>query len=161
MLARDNSPTKPAAAAGVIQEKKSWIIGEACSRTPIPAVTLQKSTVHNSQNCGVRIELLADTSAVVCRSLVSSSVGGVQPPGCQPSAGRRTTNAPIIIETRYTAPSVRNEGTIAFTGSLAKVESNVLESGEAISAPPPKPMMARPVARPGRSGNHLINVETG
>ena len=34
-------------------------------------------------------------------------------------------------------------------------------SGDAISAPPPNPMMARPVASPGRSGNHLISVETG
>lgn len=30
-----------------------------------------------------------------------------------------------------------------------------------MSAPPPKPMMAIPVAMPGRSGNHLISVETG
>ena len=30
-----------------------------------------------------------------------------------------------------------------------------------MSAPPPKPMIARPVAMPGRSGNHLISVETG
>ena len=35
------------------------------------------------------------------------------------------------------------------------------DSGEAIMAPPPKPMMAMPVAMPGRSGNHLIRVETG
>ena len=35
------------------------------------------------------------------------------------------------------------------------------ESGEAIKAPPPKPMIAMPVAMPGRSGNHLIRVETG
>src|SRR4051812_49435793 len=35
------------------------------------------------------------------------------------------------------------------------------EAGLAISAPPPNPMMARPVARPGRSGNHLIRVDTG
>ncbi len=35
------------------------------------------------------------------------------------------------------------------------------EAGEATIAPPPKPMMAMPVARPGRSGNHLISVETG
>ena len=34
-------------------------------------------------------------------------------------------------------------------------------SGEAMSAPPPKPMIAMPVERPGRSGNHLINVDTG
>ena len=35
------------------------------------------------------------------------------------------------------------------------------ESGEAMKAPPPKPMMAMPVAMPGRSGNHLISVDTG
>ena len=47
------------------------------------------------------------------------------------------------------------------SGSAAKAESSVVESGLAISAPPPKPMIAMPVARPGRSGNHLISVETG
>ena len=35
------------------------------------------------------------------------------------------------------------------------------ESGEAMKAPPPNPMMAMPVAMPGRSGNHLISVDTG
>ena len=35
------------------------------------------------------------------------------------------------------------------------------ESGDAIRAPPPKPMMAMPVAMPGRSGNHFISVDTG
>ena len=34
-------------------------------------------------------------------------------------------------------------------------------SGEPIMAPPPKPMMAMPVAMPRRSGNHLTRVETG
>ena len=34
-------------------------------------------------------------------------------------------------------------------------------SGAPIMAPPPKPMMAMPVAMPRRSGNHLISVETG
>ncbi|MBS1226576.1 MAG: hypothetical protein H6R32_510 [Candidatus Aminicenantes bacterium] len=28
-------------------------------------------------------------------------------------------------------------------------------------APPPKPMMAMPVAMPRLSGNHLISVDTG
>ena len=37
----------------------------------------------------------------------------------------------------------------------------LLVSGDAISAPPPKPMIAMPVDSPGRSGNHLISVETG
>ncbi len=39
--------------------------------------------------------------------------------------------------------------------------SRAVETGLAIRAPPPKPMMAMPVASPGRSGNHLIRVETG
>jgi hypothetical protein len=34
-------------------------------------------------------------------------------------------------------------------------------SGAPIMAPPPKPMMAMPVAMPRRSGNHLMRVETG
>ena len=34
-------------------------------------------------------------------------------------------------------------------------------SGAPIIAPPPKPMMAMPVAMPRRSGNHLISVDTG
>lgn len=42
-----------------------------------------------------------------------------------------------------------------------KTPSSWVVSGEAIRAPPPNPMMAIPVARPGRSGNHLINMETG
>ncbi len=35
------------------------------------------------------------------------------------------------------------------------------DSGDAISAPPPKPMIAIPVDIPRRSGNHAINVDTG
>jgi hypothetical protein len=42
---------------GLTVRKKSWIIGAACSRMPMPAVTLQNSTVHSSQNCGVLIAL--------------------------------------------------------------------------------------------------------
>ena len=34
-------------------------------------------------------------------------------------------------------------------------------SGEPIMAPPPKPMIAMPVAMPRRSGNHFTRVETG
>jgi hypothetical protein len=59
------------------------------------------------------------------------------------------------------APSVRKAGAIASAGLPANVSSSLFDSGAAMSAPPPKPMIARPVARPGRSGNHLISVETG
>ena len=38
---------------------------------------------------------------------------------------------------------------------------SLTDSGDAIIAPPPKPMMAIPVAMPGRSGNHVISVFTG
>ncbi|MGY3421569.1 hypothetical protein ACVWZW_002044 [Bradyrhizobium sp. F1.13.4] len=45
--------------------------------------------------------------------------------------------------------------------ALANLLISQTEKGEAISAPPPKPMIAMPVAMPGRSGNHFISVETG
>jgi hypothetical protein len=45
--------------------------------------------------------------------------------------------------------------------SEPKTSSIAVDHGDAISAPPPKPMIARPVAMPGLSGNHLIRVETG
>ena len=45
--------------------------------------------------------------------------------------------------------------------SEPKTPASAADQGEAMSAPPPKPMMAMPVAMPGRSGNHLIRVETG
>ena len=46
MFARLSMPTNPAASAAETEEsfplrKKSWIIGAACSRMPMPAVTLQ------------------------------------------------------------------------------------------------------------------------
>ena len=62
-------PTKPAASAAetddspLLPRKKSWIIGAACSRMPMPAVTLQNSTIHRNANCGVRIAPRARTSA--------------------------------------------------------------------------------------------------
>jgi hypothetical protein len=45
--------------------------------------------------------------------------------------------------------------------AVAKCFINSTDRGAAMRAPPPKPMMAMPVAMPGRSGNHLISVETG
>src|SRR3712207_6227902 len=91
MLNSDNTPTKPAAVAGRTVEvspvrKKSWIIGEACSRMPMPAVTLQKRTVHSSQNCGVLIALAAETLSVVTRAFFFTEDGS-KPTGFQSSAG--------------------------------------------------------------------------
>ena len=45
--------------------------------------------------------------------------------------------------------------------SAPKFSSIPLDQGEAMRAPPPNPMMAMPVAMPGRSGNHLMRVDTG
>ena len=70
MLNSDSSPTNPPAAATEpprcpLSRKKSWIIGLACSRMPMPAVTLQNSTTHSSQNDRVCTAFAADTLAVV------------------------------------------------------------------------------------------------
>ena len=62
--------------------------------------------------------------------------------------------------TRAPEPSATDVATPGRSRSR-RADSSCRDSGLAISAPPPKPMMARPVARPGRSGNHLISVETG
>ena len=45
--------------------------------------------------------------------------------------------------------------------AVRKCAISLIASGEPIIAPPPKPMIAMPVARPGRSGNQRISVETG
>ena len=105
MLQIDSSPTKPAAAAGSTLEspplprKKSWIIGAACSRMPMPAVTLQNSTTHSSQNCGVLTALAADTLAVVTIDFALTFEGS-KPSGTQSSAGTLTSHAPNSITTR-------------------------------------------------------------
>src|SRR3954447_6413944 len=98
LLHTDSSPPHPPAGAAVTLPKKSWIIGAACSRMPMPAVTLQNSTVHRSQNCGVLIAFVAVTLAVVIIERAARSVGS-QPSGRQPSGGTRTANAPSSIAT--------------------------------------------------------------
>src|SRR5919202_6336394 len=99
MLHSDSRPTKPAAAAALTLGKKSWIIGAACSRMPMPAVTLQNSTVQSSQNCGVLIALVAVTlpAEIIDRAPCSR---GVQPSGRQSSAGTFTAIEPSIIATK-------------------------------------------------------------
>ena len=102
MLAIESSPTKPPAAAALTLEsapwrKKSWIIGAACSRIPMPAVTLQNSTVHSNQNCGVRIALRAETLSRVTIDF-SATCEGSKPSGFQSAAGTRTVKAPNIMK---------------------------------------------------------------
>ena len=105
MLNSDSTPTNPPAAATATVEvpfsrKKSWIIGLACSRMPMPAVTLQNSTIHSSQNCGVRIAFAADTLAVVTSGF-AATLDGVEP-GRPPvrRAGTRTLATPNIMTTK-------------------------------------------------------------
>src|SRR6185437_884635 len=104
MLNSESTPTKPLAAATATVEvplvrKKSWIIGLACSRMPIPAVTLQNSTTHRSQNDRVLIGLFALTLSVVTSGL-AATVAGSKPAGRQPGAGTRTLATPNIMMTK-------------------------------------------------------------
>jgi hypothetical protein len=59
------------------------------------------------------------------------------------------------------APMATNVSSTPFEAADLKCSISSSESGAAISAPPPKPMIAMPVAMPGRSGNHLMSVDTG
>ena len=63
---------------------------------PIPAVTLQNSTIQSSQNDRVRIAFAADTLDVVTRGL-AVTIEGSQPAGCQSGAGTRMLATPNIM----------------------------------------------------------------
>ncbi len=78
----------------------------------MPAVTLQNSTTHRSQNCGVLMALAALTLAVVT-SFFSRTVLGSQPSGFQSSAGTRTLKAPNIMKQTWTTAKVRNSSITA------------------------------------------------
>ena len=67
--------------------KISCNIGEAMPITPMPADTFSVSTHQISQNCGVLCALLRWT--LCCEIIALSSLGGVQPSGCQPAGGTR------------------------------------------------------------------------
>lgn len=132
--------------------KKSVIIGAAFSRMPMPAVTFMQSTTHRHQNWGVRTALRAETCGP-SKALGALSTGFSL-------RGTRTSRTPRSMKTAYDSPCTRNARAIPEL-SEPKDSSICADQGEAMSAPPPKPMMAMPVAMPGRSGNHLIRVETG
>ena len=59
----------------------------------MPAVTLQNSTIHTSQNCRVLTALVAETLFVVT-SLAAVTLAGSNPAGFHPSAGTLMVNAP-------------------------------------------------------------------
>jgi hypothetical protein len=62
----------------------------------MPAVTLQNSATHISQNCGVRTALAAETLAVVTIGLLLT-LQESKPAGAQPGGGTRTFATPSII----------------------------------------------------------------
>jgi hypothetical protein len=61
----------------------------------------------------------------------------------------------------YTTPRTANVSATPTEVGVANARMSVSESGAAIIAPPPNPMMASPVAIPRRSGNQRISVDTG
>ena len=125
----------------------------------MPALTFMQSTTQSIQNCGVFHALSTETLAVVTSFAVCSL--GTQPSGFQPSGGTRTISAPKSMEIAY-SPAITIIASPAPTDvAEAKRFINSSASGPPISAPPPKPMIAIPVAMPGRSGNHFIRVDTG
>ncbi len=58
-------------------------------------------------------------------------------------------------------PSTTKVSVTPLLVALLKWFISATEAGAAIIAPPPKPMIAMPVAMPRRSGNQRISVETG
>ena len=60
---------------------------------------MQNSTTQSSQNCGVLIELAAETLAVVT-SFFSLTWLGSQPSGFQSAGGTRTVKAPNSMKQR-------------------------------------------------------------
>ena len=132
----------------------------------MPAVMLQNRITHRHQNCGVRIALFALTFAPTMATFAGFTFNFGAPDGVQSGCGSRMQYAPMAITAAYTTASVINVGSSPAARSASSAPPpnasiNRFEAGEAMSAPPPKPMMASPVDRPGRSGNHFISVDTG
>lgn len=65
------------------------------------------------------------------------------------------------MKTKYTSAITTKVCITPTSVGVAKYFIRSAASGEPIIAPPPKPMMAMPVAMPRRSGNHLMRVDTG
>jgi hypothetical protein len=65
------------------------------------------------------------------------------------------------MATKYRSPIARNVSATPTDPSVRKNCISDTDSGAAISAPPPKPMIASPAASPRRSGNHFTSTPTG
>ena len=73
----------------------------------------------------------------------------------------RMVNTPNSMSAKYSTPSTTNVSATPTECAPANVCISATDSGEASIAPPPKPIIAKPVAMPGLSGNHFISVDTG
>ena len=91
---------------------------------------------------------------------LSAAAGGVQPCGRQPARRDAIAERAGHHEDEIEQPRTRKVCQTPTEVGVEKVHQ-LVASGEPIMAPPPKPMIAMPVAMPRRSGNHLISVETG
>src|SRR5271154_1404426 len=125
----------------------------------MPAVTFMHRMIHNSQNCGVRKAVFTSTLWVVTSECAFT--GAVQPSGFHPGRGTRTVNTPNIMERKYNVPITRNVLHTPTSGAVRNEGIGLIESADEIIAPPLTPMIAMPVASPGRSGTHLTGVDTG
>ena len=125
----------------------------------MPAVTLKQSTTQRNQNWGSRIAVRADTAGPDDPAAASWEAAGAFG-GRQSSAGTRISSQPMDMKTAYIRP-ITAKVPASPPEVRPKAFSRADSIGEAMSAPPPKPMMAMPVAMPGRSANHFISVETG
>ena len=99
----DSRPTKPPAAAALtldVSPLAEEVLDHraACSRMPMPAVTLQNSTTQSSQNCGVLIALAARHAGGGDQLLLLHRGSGPSPRASSRRPGTRTVKAPNIMK---------------------------------------------------------------
>ena len=126
----------------------------------MPAVTFRHST-HPEQPELRRLDRLIDEHVVRRSSASLAAAGGDLT--CRLPARRRHAHDDDAEHHEDEIDAAQRDERLehADVGRGGELLISHTESGEAIIAPPPKPMIAMPVAMPGRSGNHLISVETG
>ena len=178
MLNSDSRPAKPAAIAGDGRLLAGVERGEAQFRLADQRAAenllqhrrghadhadagrdVEDSTAQISQNCGV---LSASSRwTLPCVIIVLAVVGGR--PAFGPPAVRRHAVAEGAAHHEDEIDRAQHHEGLPDADRVGVLKWFISRSasGEPIIAPPPKPMMAMPVAMPRRSGNHLIRVETG
>ena len=157
MLNKLNNPTNPRRPRRLSDRETSPDLHRRSYSDADPAVTLRQRThqISPELRCLQRVidkDIMRADERLRCRR--RRTVGGTQPGG-----GTRTITAPTIIN-REVSQDHKGSATPIWVGVDSWLISQT-DNGEGTAAPPPNPMIAIPVAIPGRSGNHLINVDTG